>query len=86
MESYHAVALHIGLDVQARGGGGVAERLHASCGNLVAVAEVERRERGEVAQCPYPTSVTPWQQVRLRDVSEVRSCSCTARSPSSVSL
>ena len=48
LESYHAAALGILLfadDVQARGGGGAAERLHASCRHLVAVAEVQGRER-----------------------------------------
>jgi hypothetical protein len=45
MEGYHDAALPVELDVQVRGGGGVAERLHASCRHLVAGAEVERRER-----------------------------------------
>jgi hypothetical protein len=31
------------------GGGGAAERLHASCRHLVAPAEVERREPSEAA-------------------------------------
>ena len=39
MDGYHGSALHVGLDVQVRGGGGVAERLHASCRNA-AGAEV----------------------------------------------
>ena len=40
MEDYDAAALLSELNVQARGGGGAAERLHASCRHLVAVAEV----------------------------------------------
>ena len=36
-------------DVQARGGGGAAERLHASCRSLGAVPEVEGLERGQAA-------------------------------------
>ena len=40
MEGYHAAALLLACDAQARGDGGVAERLHASCRHLVAVAEV----------------------------------------------
>ena len=41
MEGYHAAALLSELDdVQARGGGGAAERLHASCRHVEAVAEV----------------------------------------------
>jgi hypothetical protein len=35
-EGYHGAALPPGLDVQARGGGGAAERLHASCRYVVA--------------------------------------------------
>jgi hypothetical protein len=38
------MTLQIGLDMQARGGGGVAERLHASCRHLGAAAEVQIRE------------------------------------------
>jgi hypothetical protein len=53
MEGYH-VALLSELDVQARGGGGAAERLHASCRSLGAVAEVEGLERGQAAQCSNP--------------------------------
>jgi hypothetical protein len=41
MEGYHGAALLSELDVQARGGGGAAERLHASCRHLVAAAEIE---------------------------------------------
>ena len=41
-------------DVQARGGGGAAERLHASCRHIVAAAEVEGCERGEAAPSSHP--------------------------------
>jgi hypothetical protein len=51
MEGYRAAALLSAGDVQARGGGGVAERLHASGRHLVAVVEAERGERGQAAHC-----------------------------------
>jgi hypothetical protein len=51
---YHAAALLSELDVQARGGGGAAERLHASCRHLAAGGEIEEGERGQAAQCAYP--------------------------------
>jgi hypothetical protein len=41
MEGYHDAALLSELDVQVRGGGGAAERLHASCRHVAADAEVE---------------------------------------------
>jgi hypothetical protein len=47
------------IDVQARGGGGVAERLHTSCRHLVAVAEIEGRECWQDVNTRTPTSVTP---------------------------
>jgi hypothetical protein len=53
MEGYHAVALLSELDVQVRGGGGAAERLHASCRHLGAMAEVEGGERRQAAQCSH---------------------------------
>jgi hypothetical protein len=37
-----------------RGGGGAAERLHASCRHRVAEAEVEGRERRQAAQSSHP--------------------------------
>jgi hypothetical protein len=40
MEGYHGAELLSEPDVQARGSGGAAERLHASCRHVVAVAEV----------------------------------------------
>jgi hypothetical protein len=40
MEGYHAAALLSELDAQARGGGGAAERLHASGRHVVAENEV----------------------------------------------
>jgi hypothetical protein len=39
MEGYHKALLSV-FDVQARGGGGAAERLHTSCPHLVSLAEV----------------------------------------------
>jgi hypothetical protein len=48
--------LHRGLDVQVRGGGGIAERLHASCRHVDAVAEDEERERRQAAHCSLPSS------------------------------
>jgi hypothetical protein len=55
-------------DVQARGGGGAAERMHASCCCLG--AEVEGLERGQAAQTP--TSITLIQKRRLSDASAGR--------------
>ena len=52
LEGYHAAA--VACDVQARGGGGAAERLHASCRHIVAAAEVEGCERGEAAPSSHP--------------------------------
>jgi hypothetical protein len=57
MEGYHAAALHRGLDVQARGGGGAAERLYASGRHPAAAAEVEERKRGEDASTPASVKV-----------------------------
>jgi hypothetical protein len=45
MAGYHDAALLSGHDVQARGGGGAAERLHASGRQLAAAAQVEIGER-----------------------------------------
>jgi hypothetical protein len=44
MEGYRAAALLSELDVQARGGGAAAERLHASGRHLAAAAEVHGRK------------------------------------------
>jgi hypothetical protein len=52
VRSLHATALLSALDVQARGGGGAAERLHASGRHLTA-AEVQRAERMEAPR-PLP--------------------------------
>ena len=43
-----------GSDAQVRGGGGVAERLHASGCHLVAAEEVEGSESRQAAQCAQP--------------------------------
>jgi hypothetical protein len=64
MEGYHGAALLSELDAQARGGGGAAERLHASCRHLVAEAEVESklvesRKRGAAALTDCTPSPSP---------------------------
>jgi hypothetical protein len=46
------------LDAQARGGGGAAERLHASSRHVLAPFELEGGERTEAAQSSSAWSVT----------------------------
>jgi hypothetical protein len=69
MEGYHAAALLSGLDVQVRGGGGAAERLHASCRHLGAMAEVEGGERRQAAQCSHSHVGHLLAHAEVRDVS-----------------
>jgi len=63
-------------DVQARGGGGAAERLHASCRSLGAVPEVEGLERGQAAQCshPYVRHVDAVVEAETRECRQVAHC------------
>jgi hypothetical protein len=64
---------YTGRDVQARGGGGGAERLHASCRHLVAVAEVESGERG--LNVRTPASVNSRQSRGRRQRRQAAHCS-----------
>jgi hypothetical protein len=50
LEGYSGAALLVVLDLKARGDGGVAERLHASCRHVLALLEVEGGECTEAAQ------------------------------------
>ena len=63
-------------DVQARGGGGAAESLHASCRSLGAVPEVEGLERGQAAQCshPYVRHVDAVVEAETRECRQVAHC------------
>jgi hypothetical protein len=66
-------------DMQARGGGGAAERLHASCCHLGALLRSRDVNTGRMLNARTPSSVMLRQQVRSKEVSMVQLL--TARNP-----